>query len=104
MELRTHPWQTSSHTTSSDRVDSRGSARVILRQDIQGGRLGRHSLQPAGFPFFQDGQWSLAYHLPYNSDPGDPEQSKKNILSTNQSVVEQTNLLPRPRRGKTTRR
>jgi hypothetical protein len=62
-------------------------------------RLGSHILPPAGFPFFFNGAWRQGFQLPYDSAPGNDEQTNADYLSINDKVIEQFNLLPRPRRG-----
>jgi len=100
MELRAHPWSVYNVADENSAVDARGSARVVLSQIKGQLRLGNSILPPVGFPFLRNGKWQQAYHLPFNSSPGDSLQKNSEYLVTRRVVVEQTNLLPRPRRGK----
>ena len=99
--LQPHPWVVLNENSPQMAVDGRGTPRIVASLDQKNIRLGSHVLPKAGFPFFFDGAWRQAFQLPYDSTSGDEEQTKADYLSINDSVVEQQNLLPRPRRGKT---
>ncbi|MDZ8119986.1 DUF2357 domain-containing protein [Pontiella agarivorans] len=98
-ELRKHPWD-DRVTADSSTVDGRGSARIVLADMGKEIWLGSLELPKSGFPFLNKGVWYQAYDLPLTSAPGQIEQKKTDMLSVLDIEVTQTNLMPRPRRGK----
>lgn len=100
IKLRVHPWDSDKACDEKLSLNGRGSARLLLPISNRDVRLGSSLLPLVGFPFIERGRWVQAYSLPQNSTPGESLQSKSDMLSVSDQTVEQTELLPRPRRGK----